>query len=145
MNSKAIKEFFAENEAGHQHSILKWTKILSIVYFIQGVVFFLVSFLPFFIKRTIDTDPRLISGAFTGTVQLTFFIVINIVAAISFFLGFYLYKFSVAFRNSELNDITGSGSNAIEFLNKYFRVFGAFTAALFIIGFIVLVIYLTGI
>lgn len=74
--------------------VSKWIKFVFVLYFFQAVLLFFSSFLIFLVKRTQGVDPMMISGSFTGTTQLTFFVIINIAAAMYAVAGYYLYRFN---------------------------------------------------
>lgn len=81
--------------------VSRWVRILFIENFFQAVMLFFSSFLIFTVKRTQGIDPMMISGSFTGTTQLTYFIIINIAAAMFAVSGYYLYRYNNAHTESE--------------------------------------------
>ncbi len=82
-------------EAAHEKwPVSKWIKILSVILFSEAVILFFISFLVFFINRVEGTDPRMISGAFTGTAQLTYFVSVNLLSLILALQGYYLFFFN---------------------------------------------------
>src|SRR3990172_12488578 len=141
MNSGIVSTNHIEYTEPKFSSITKWTRFISIIYFINAVIFFAASCIPFFIKRTEGFDPYFISGAHSGTIQLLLFVLINIVAVISFLLGYYLIKFSFSFHNSEgiLGVINGL-EPALAHLKSFFKIFGIIILAFYIIGVIALLI-----
>lgn len=115
MKAHSLGSGYLEQQAHEKWPVSKWTKYISIAYFTEAVILFLVSFLLFFIKRTTGTDPHMVSGAFDGTTQLTFFIAVNLLAMVTAVSGYYLYRFTGAQSHHE-----SSG----EFLRLYFKIMG---------------------
>ena len=87
--------FGSLDRAEHERwPVSKWIKFVFVLYFFQAVLLFFSSFLIFLVKRTQGVDPMMISGSFTGTTQLTFFVIINIAAAMYAVSGYYLYRYN---------------------------------------------------
>ncbi len=120
MSTHSIVSGILGQSAHERWPVSKWSKFISITLFSQAVVLFIISFLLFFVKRTNDIDPRLISGAFSGTIQLTYFIVINIFALILALQGYYLFYYK--------DEAVDSSDN----LRRFFKVAGVSIIPLFI-------------
>lgn len=120
MSTHSIIPASMERSEHERWPVSKWSKFISLTLFSEASILFLLSFLLFFVKRTYDTDPRLISGAFSGTIQLTYFIVINIFALILALQGYYLFYFK--------DEAADSSDN----LRKFFKVAGVSIIPLFI-------------
>jgi hypothetical protein len=130
MKAQTLANEYLEEKAHEKWPVTKWTKFISITYFAESVLLFFVSFLLFFIKRTEETDPRLISGAFEGTTQLTFFVAVNLLAMITAVSGYYLFRFAhPKFETPE------------EFLRLYFKLTGVTAIPVFCLA-VSVVIYL---
>ena len=95
--------------------VFKWLHFASFIHFFQAVILFLLSFLLFIVKRTYGVDSYQVSGAYDGTTQLTYFIVMNILAFICLLMGFYILRYSKESANMNVTS---------EFLTKYFKVSG---------------------
>ncbi|MCC7158223.1 MAG: hypothetical protein IT281_01650 [Ignavibacteria bacterium] len=122
MNSHLLKsDPFVEDEQLIS-SFGKWIKTISIMNFVQAVTLFVLSFLLFFIRRTTGTDPHMVSGAFDGTTQLTYFVSVNITAMLFALMGYYLYMFSH-------DDIEGDTVN--RFALDYFKLAGIISVLFF--------------
>jgi hypothetical protein len=97
-------------------------KIILIFSFGEAIILFFCSFILFFIDRTAGPDPRLLSGAYSGTVQLTYFVCINIAAILFALKGFSMYRY------------IGSGGNINEenrFVARYMISAEVFSLLLF--------------
>lgn len=105
MKSQTFSNGILELDDREKWSLSKWTKFISITFFTEAVVLFFISFLLFLEKRTQGVDSFMVSGAFDGTTQLTFFIVINIAAAMFAVPGYYLYRYNND--HAETNDPEG--------------------------------------
>ena len=132
MKAHSLGSGYLEEQVHEKWPVPKWTKYISIAYFSEAVILFAVSFLLFFVKRTAGTDPHMISGAFDGTTQLTFFITVNLLAMVTAVSGYYLYRFTGALSHHE-----SSG----EFLRLYFKITGISTIPIFC-AFVAVVLYL---
>ncbi|HMQ78730.1 MAG TPA: hypothetical protein PKE39_00590 [Ignavibacteria bacterium] len=93
MNTHSINYGTLDRTAHEKWPVSRWIKIVFWLYFLQAVLLFLSSFIIFTVKRTQGVDPMLISGSFTGTTQLTFFVIINLAAAMYAVAGYYLYRY----------------------------------------------------
>ena len=102
--------------------VSKWIKFDFVLYFFQAVLLFFSSFLIFLVKRTQGVDPMMISGSFTGTTQLTFFVIINIAAAMYAVLGYYLYRY---------NNDHAEPEDPAEHLRLYFKTLAITSLPLF--------------
>jgi len=144
MNSGIISSNQIEHVETKFSSISWWTRLISIIYFINAVIFFCASFIPFFIKRTEGYDSYMISGAHSGTIQLLLFVIINTAAIFSFMLGYYLIKFSAAFHNTEsLIEAVSVLEPVLKNLKSFFKIFGILIMAVYIIAIIALLIRIT--
>ena len=94
MSTHSINFGTLDKPAHEKLPVSKWIKLLYVATFFQAIVLFFSSFLIFFVKRTQGVDPMMISGSFTGTTQLTFFVLINIAAAMYAVSGYYLYRYN---------------------------------------------------
>lgn len=103
------------SEVTEKWSVSKWTNFVSFIHFFQAVILFLLSFLLFIVKRTYGVDSYQVSGAYDGTTQLTYFIVMNILALICLLMGFYLFRYS---KESADKGVTS------KYLTKYFKITG---------------------
>jgi hypothetical protein len=130
MNDESINGGLIEAEEPENSSLSKRAKYLSIIYYTISVSLLGVSFLPFFMKRVEGNDPHLVSGALSGSMQLLYFVLINIGALIVFLLGGSLLKFSKAAEDAEISD------SAITILGRCFMILGVFSAASYIAGLI---------
>ena len=93
MKAHSLGSGYLEQQAHEKWPVSKWIKFVYVLYFFQAVLLFFSSFLIFLVKRTQGIDPMMISGSFTGTIQLTFFVIINIAAAMYAVSGYYLYRY----------------------------------------------------
>lgn len=93
MNTHSINSGALDKSELEKWPVSKWIKLLFIINFFQAILLFFSSFLIFFVKRTQGTDPMMISGSFTGTTQLTFFVIINIAAVMYAVSGYYMYRY----------------------------------------------------
>jgi hypothetical protein len=96
-----------------------------VIYYTEAFLLILLSFLLFIVKRTSGVDPHMVSGAYDGTTQLTFFVVINITALMLGISAHVLYKFS--------GEDSGQG-NSSGYLRLYFKITGIFSIPLFCIA-----------
>lgn len=71
----------------------KMPKVILAFSFGEAIILFFCSFILFFVDRTPGPDPRLVSGAYSGTTQLTYFVCINITAIVFALKGFSMYRF----------------------------------------------------
>lgn len=132
MNDQIINSGLLENDEPEYSSLSKLAKFNSIIYFIGAVSLFIASFIPFFMKRVEGYDPHLVSGAQSGSMQLLFFVLINIGALIVFLLGSSLFRFSAAVKDNELSE------SATKILYRFFVILGVFSAAAYLAGFIII-------
>lgn len=95
MSTHSINFGTLDNSAHEKWPVSKWIKFVFILNFFQAMVLFFSSFLIFLVKRTQGVDPMMISGSFTGTTQITFFVIINIAAAMYAVSGYYLYRYNI--------------------------------------------------
>ncbi len=93
MSTYSINPASMERSEHERWPVSRWIKILFNLYFAEAAVLFILSFLIFIVQRRYDTDPMLISGAFTGSTQLTYFIALNIAAIMMALTGYYLYRY----------------------------------------------------
>lgn len=121
MSTHTVSHGSLEQSEHERWPVSKWTKFISVSLFTEAVILFLLSFLLFFIKRTTGNDPHMVSGAFDGTTQLTYFISVNLVAALLAIQGYYLYFFN---NEEELRD---------DHLRKYFKTAGIAVIPVFVI------------
>jgi hypothetical protein len=85
--------------------VSKWIKFLFNLYFAEAALLFFLSFLIFIVQRRYDMDPMMISGAFTGTTQLTYFIAVNTATIMLALAGYYLYRYYTSIKEwSEKHD-----------------------------------------
>ncbi|MBZ0203728.1 MAG: hypothetical protein K8I03_11990 [Ignavibacteria bacterium] len=122
MNSHLLKSDPFVKDEQLISSFGKWIKTISIMNFVQAVTLFVLSFLLFFIRRTTGNDPHMVSGAFDGTTQLTYFVSVNITAMLFALMGYYLYMFSH-------DDIEGDTVN--RFALDYFKLAGIISVLFF--------------
>lgn len=78
---------------GHLKGLHAMSKVALILSFGKAIILFLCSFILFFADRTPGPDPRLVSGAYSGTMQLTYFVCINVAAIMFALKGFSMYRF----------------------------------------------------
>jgi len=121
MGTHSISHGTLERSEHEKWPVSKWMKFLSITLFSEAAILFFLSFIIFFIKRTEGTDPRLISGSFEGTTQLTFFITVNLLSAILAVQGYYLFFFN---NESEIRD---------DHLRKFFKTAGLTSIPVFLV------------
>ncbi|MEO8512452.1 MAG: hypothetical protein ABI543_02720 [Ignavibacteria bacterium] len=121
MRTHTLGHGILEQSEHEKWPVSKWTKFLSITLFAEAVILFFISFLLFFVKRTEGVDSFMISGAFEGTTQLTFFISVNILSVIIALQGYYLYFFN---NESEIQD---------DYLRLFFKTAGITSIPIFII------------
>jgi len=95
MSTHSVNFGTLDRSAHEKWHLSKWIRLLFIEHFFQAIVLFFSSFLIFLIKRTQGVDPMMISGSFTGTTQLTYFVIINIAAAMYAVSGYYLYRYNI--------------------------------------------------
>ncbi len=112
MSTHSINFGTLDRPAHEKWPVSKLIKLLVIENFFQAIALFFSSFLIFIVKRTQGVDPMLISGSFTGTTQLTYFVLINIAAVMYAVSGYYLYRYK--------NDHAEPGDPA-EHLRLYFK------------------------
>ena len=130
MNDVIINSGLLDTEEPQYSSLAKRAKFISMIYFISAVSLFAASFIPFFMKRTVGYDPHLVSGALSGSMQLLFFVLINIGALIVFLLGSSLLKYSKAAEDTDLSD------PAMIILGQFFLILGVFSAVSYTAGLI---------
>lgn len=94
---------------------------------------FLISFLPFIVKRTYGVDSYMVSGSYNGTTQLTFFIVVNLGALALAAMAYNLFKFSG--ENKEEQSV---------YLRTFLKINGVFSILLFCAGGAVIFYFLFG-
>ena len=121
MKAEIFGHGISDQTAHEKWHVSKWIKFLSITLFAEAVILFFISFLLFFIKRTEGVDSFMISGAFEGTTQLTFFVSVNILSVILALEGYYLYFFD---NESEIHD---------DHLRLFFKTAGITSFPVFII------------
>lgn len=102
--------------------VSKWIHFASFIHFFQAAILFLISFLLFIVKRTYGVDSYMVSGAYDGTTQLTYFITMNMISLACVLLGYYLLKFSKECEN---------GNVVSENLRKYFKLFDIISIPVF--------------
>ena len=122
MNSQLLKSDPLVNEEQLKSSFAKWIKTISIINFVQAVTLFFLSFLLFFFKRTAGNDPYMVSGAFDGTTQLTYFVSVNITAMLFALMGYYLYRLLDKEIEEDLAD---------KFMFNYFKLAGIVSVIFF--------------
>ncbi len=122
MNTHSINYGTLDRTAHEKWPSSRWIKIVFWLYFIQAVILFLSSFMIFTVKRTQGVDPMLISGSFTGTTQLTFFVIINLAAAMYAVSGYYLYRYSTDHAEP---------ADPAEHLRQYFKTLAVTSLPLF--------------
>ncbi len=121
------------DETAHEKwPVSKWMKILSVILFSEAVILFFISFLVFFVNRVEGTDPMMISGAYTGTSQVTYFVTVNILSLILALQGYYLFFFN---NESEIHD---------DHLRLFFKTAGITSIPVFIFIVSVLLFYIFG-
>lgn len=146
MKSQTLSNGILDIENHEKWSVSKWGKFISTAYFTDAVILFLFSFLLFFVKRAQGNDPYMVSGAYNGTTQLTYFICVNMLSMIIAVSGYYLYKFSsVNNFKDELKDAVEISDNERlrnreglsdkeelnDYLRQYFKTIGISTIPLF--------------
>ena len=121
MNTHSVNSGILVRSEHEKWPVSRWTKFLSVTLFAEAVILFFISFMLFFVKRTEGVDPHMVSGAYSGTAQLTFFITVNILAVIIALQGYYLYFFN---NEPEIHN---------DFLRLFFKTAGITSIPIFII------------
>ncbi len=132
MSTHSINIGSLDRSAHEKWPVSKWIRLLFIEHFFQAIVLFFSSFLIFLVKRTQGVDPMMISGSFTGTTQLTFFVLINIAAAMYAVSGYYLYRY---------NNDHAEPEDPAEHLRLYFKTLTITSLPLFCLMFTGILFY----
>jgi hypothetical protein len=131
MNNGILNSGLLESDEPENSSLSKRAKYLSIIYFIISVSLLGASFIPFLIKRVEGNDPHMVSGANAGSMQLLFFVLINIAALLVFLLGNSLLKFSLEMKNLFNVDCPPSLKPVMYRLEGFFTILGVFSLLTF--------------
>ncbi|MFI5211641.1 MAG: hypothetical protein ACHQIH_02070 [Ignavibacteria bacterium] len=131
MNDQIITNCLIEIEEPEYSSLSKRAKYLSLIYFTISVSFFGASFIPFLIKRVEGNDPHMVSGAHAGSMQLLFFVLINIAALIVFLMGNSLLKFSSEIKNTLHDVYNPEFKKTIIPLESFFTILGVLSILAF--------------
>ncbi len=121
MKAQIFGHGISDQTAHEKWPVSKWMRFLSIELFSEAVILFFVSFLIFLIKRTEGVDSFMVSGAFDGTTQLTYFVSVNILSLILALHGYYLFFFN---NESEIHD---------DHLRLFFKTAGMTSIPVFIL------------
>ena len=127
MNDGIITNGLIESEEPEYSSLSIRAKYLSILYFIISLSLLGTSFIPFFMKRVEGYDSHQVSGAMFGSIQLLYFVLINIAALLVFLLGNRMLKFSSEIKNIPQDEYSPSLKKAIIPLESFFILLGAFS------------------
>ena len=131
MNDGITNNGLIEAEEPENSSLSKRAKFLSIIYFIFSISLLGASFIPFLIKRVEGNDPHMVSGAHAGSMQLLFFVLINIAALLVFLMGSSLLKFSSEIKNTIQDEYSPGLKKAIIPLEGFFTMLGVLSILAF--------------
>lgn len=143
MNTNINTESISEEVIISNSPIYRWSRLVSYYLFTYSTLFFVSSFIIFFIKRTNGTDPHMVSGAYPGTIQLLVFTLAFIASLFTLLLGYYLYRFSEAYENIDEDYLGSEMKGAVKNMEKYLRLLGTGLVASLGLILIALVIYFT--
>lgn len=115
MKAQTLSHGILDMEDHEKWTVSKWTKFISTAYFAEAIILFLFSILLFIVKKTEGVDSYMITGAHAGTTQLTFFVLVNLLAMVFAVSGYYLYQFTKEYMIEE---------NINDYLRQYFKVTG---------------------